>query len=79
MEGLSEEMKGGMWPTCKFSCSQQGAVQALPGEGFSGFPTLGFLCLQLLGQVQLVLSANLLTSVLGLPVTSTCHAIMEFS
>lgn len=63
-----------MLPACKFSCSQQGALQALPGGGCSGLPALGFLCLQLLGKVQLVLSANLFTSVLGLPVTSTCHA-----
>lgn len=79
MEDLSEEVKGGVLPTCKFSCGQQGALQALPGEGFSRLLTLGFLCLQLLGKVQRVLSANLLTSVLGLPVTSTRHAIKKFS
>lgn len=67
-----------MLPTCKFSCSQQGALQALPGKGLAVYQ-LGFFCLQLLGKVQLVLSANLLTLVLGLPVTSTCHAVRKSS
>lgn len=73
-------MMGGMYPTCKFSSSQQGALQAPSGLRFSGLTTLeGFSLLSVFRQSSAVLPAKLLTSVLGLPVTTTYHAVRKVS
>lgn len=63
--------------TRKLPSSQQGHLRLSWERALvAGLPTLGFLCLQLLGKA---LPANPLTSALVLPITSTCRAMRTFS